>query len=298
MQQQFQSDKTEASHLPQIESVAALQTTAGIETEADKLTAQTVTEHLNKITKCAKSARRACVTGAVAISLCMMRTLSFVMQKSDPDKPWGYLFLFLTTMFVIIVVQVFASRLLLRMCSQAVPRFDAEEIAKLGGTKAIEPLFAALKVVSRKQRPAIHDALTSLLPQLRANDAHLLTSNMRNRIRTWLGEQVNTDWNVLCPDDMRIAALKALEQVGNTDDIPVVEKLANLKTRTPEQERVKQAAIECLPMLREHCGEAASAQTLLRASNAEDARPDTLLRAATGLPETSPAELLRGAKKP
>ena len=298
MQQQFQSDKTEASHLPQIESVADLQTPVGSETETDKLTAQNVTEHLNKITECAKSARRACVTGAVAISLCMMRTLSFVMQKSDPDKLWGYLFLFLTTMFVIIVVQVFASRLLLRMCSQAVPRFDAEEIAKLGGVKALEPLFAALKVVSRKQRPAIRDALTRLLPQLRANDAYLLTSNMRNRIRTWLGEQVNTDWNILCSDDLRIAALKALEQVGDTDDIPVVTRLANMHAQTSEQTRVKQAAIECLPMLKAHCGETAAARTLLRAANAEDARPETLLRAATSLPETASAELLRGTKQP
>ena len=168
----------------------------------------------------------------------------------------------------------------------------------MGGVKAVVPLLVAFQPASRKQRPAIRDALTSLLPQLRANDAYLLTSNMRNHIRTWLGEQVNTDWNVLCPDHLQIAALKALEQVGNTDDIEVVERLANMKTRTSAQEKVKHAAIECLPMLRSHCGEVAAARTLLRAANAEDARPETLLRAASSTTKASATELLRGTKKP
>lgn len=287
------SDKTEDSLPPQVESVSALQTTAGIETEADKLTAQTVTERLNDITKRASKARRAGTVGSIALWLCMTVALPSALRHLKPTSFLNFPYIILA-----LVVYVFAIHLLLRVCSQTIPRFDAQEIARMGGVKAVVPLLVAFQPASRKQRKEVEAALTMLLPQMKASDAHLLTSDARNQIQRWLGKYVNTAMDISCPDELRIAALKALEQVGNSDDIELVERLANLKARSPAKARVKQAAIECLPMLREHCGEVASARTLLRASNAEDARPDTLLRAATGLPETSPAELLRGAKKP
>ena len=66
----------------------------------------------------------------------------------------------------------------------------------------------------------------------------------------------------------------------------------------PEQAKIKQAAIECLPMLLANCGDVEAARTLLRASQAEDARPDTLLRPASQSAQTNPAELLRGSEPP
>ena len=293
MQQQFQSDKTEDSLPPQVESDAAPEALIGIEAEADKLTAQNVTERLNNISKRASKARRAGTVGSIALVVCMNRVLSFATHQVYPSSLLNYL-----VWFLVPAIFIFAIHLLLRVCSQTIPRFDAQEIARMGGVKAVVPLLVAFQPASRKQRKEVEAALTMLLPQMKASDAHLLTSDARNQIQRWLGKYVNTAMDISCPDKLRIAALKALEQVGNPDDIELVERLANLKARSPAKARVKQAAIECLPMLKVHCGEVASARTLLRASNAEDARPETLLRAASSTTKASAAELLRGTKKP
>ena len=293
MQQQFQSDKTEDSLPPQVESVAALQTTAGIETEADKLTAQTVTERLTEIENGSKRAIR---RFRIGVGMLGAWTLTGAIVLAHLAQLNLYV---LPVLFLIFAVQFIWLPLQLWICKRSAPKFDAADIAKQGGVQAIAPLFAAAQVIfPKKRRRAIMGALTTLLPRMKATDAHLLTPTARNRIRDWLSTMANTVLGHPCSDDLRIAALKALEQVGDTDDIPVVTRLANMHAQTSEQTRVKQAAIECLPMLRSHCGEVAAARTLLRAANAEDARPDTLLRAASSTTKASAAELLRGTKKP
>ena len=145
----------------------------------------------------------------------------------------------------------------------------------------------------KKQTQAIQAALTTLLPQMRASDAKLLTPFALRTIYMWLA--VPADYSTIdaYPDALRIASLKALEQVGDSSAIPYVERLATLQMITPVKAQLKQAAIECLPLLRANCGEVKAARTLLRASHAEDARPDTLLRPASGAGGAKPQELLR-----
>ena len=178
--------------------------------------------------------------------------------------------------------------------SRAVPMFDAAELAQIGGVQAIIPLFVSLKnPLSSKQTMAIESALTTLLPQMKAGDAKIITPIARQTIHKWLNSANDRNPTYFYPAPLRLAALKALEQVGDARDIQVVKRLAKMKPRTPEQEELKQAAIECLPMLRANCGEVEAARTLLRASHAEDARPDTLLRPASGAGQTAAQELLR-----
>ena len=183
--------------------------------------------------------------------------------------------------------------------SQDMPAFDADRMARLGGVKAIAPLFVALHSPLReKHEGVICDALTMLLPQMKASDAYLLAPAFRRIIHTWLNNAILLRGSNPKFEALYIAALKALEQVGDSSDIPYVVRVAKMKARTPEQEKIKQAAIECLPMLRANCGEVEAARTLLRASQSEDARPDTLLRPASGSGQTGSAELLRGSDSP
>ncbi len=293
MLNKFLTDKTEESQLLQRENGVPPATTVEIETETDTLTAESVTDSLNEITDGSKRARRLFRIGVGGLAAWTLGGV-VVFRGIDPLSPnlLPLLLLFFAVQFIWLPLQLW-------MCFRSAPKFDAGGIAGQGGVQAIIPLFAAAQVsFPKKHQRAIMSALTILLPQMKANDSHLLTPIARRRIHAWLGTKANTMFGYPCPDDLRIAALKALEQVGTSDDIEVVERLANIKARTPAQMRVKHAAIECLPMLREHCSDVASAQTLLRASNAEDSRPDTLLRAASGNPDTVTGELLRGARKP
>ena len=133
---------------------------------------------------------------------------------------------------------------------------------------------------------------------MKVSDAHLLTPVGRRLVHSWLNSPSGNQPVIQGADALRIAALKALEQVGDSTAIPIVERLAQIKPLTPGQAKVQQAAIECLPMLRANCGEVEAARTLLRASQADTARPDTLLRPATGAGQTDRNELLRADLTP
>lgn len=179
------------------------------------------------------------------------------------------------------------------------PKFDADELARLGGPASLPVLCAVYKVVQdSKRREEVRNAIKILLPQMKASDARLVTPAMRQTLHIWLGSWENLVGRTAFPDDLRIAALKALEQVGDAKSIPIVERLAQRLPRTDSETAVRKAALECLPMLRANCGEVDAARTLLRAAHAEDARPDTLLRPANGAAQTASRDLLRGAEPP
>ena len=179
------------------------------------------------------------------------------------------------------------------------PKFDATEIARLGGAKAVVPLFAVLENdLDNKQREAIRDALIPLLPQMKASDALLLTPAARHMLIAWISLNNDDKFVVQCAVDLRLSVLKALEQVGDSGAIPVVERLANRRLLCSGDKEIRQAAIECLPMLRANCGDVETARTLLRASQAEPTDSATLLRPVSHTPETNPAQLLRGSHSP
>ncbi len=96
----------------------------------------------------------------------------------------------------------------------------------------------------------------------------------------------------------RLAVLKALEQIGDTDAIPLVEHLANAKARTADQKALKAAAIKCLPLLLVNSTDVEATQTLLRASSPENAAPETLLHPVDFTPDPTPQQLLHAAETP
>jgi hypothetical protein len=94
--------------------------------------------------------------------------------------------------------------------------------------------------------------------------------------------------------DFYSAALKALQQVGDEKSLPIVEMLSRGDGMAAYYPGLKVQAAETLPFLRQRVEQTRANQTLLRASAAEEAGADTLLRAA--MPTASaddPAQLLR-----
>ena len=260
----------------------------------DAQAVQEITERLNDITKRANRAKRRFIIRMSVASVCVLLGMSAVRNLVNFPSPLYYLLL-----KCLLAGEFVALALLLIVWVHEAPKFNAEEIAHLSGVQAIPSLFAALQTpILLQQHRAIRDALVLLLPQMKASDAHLLTPLAKQMIKTWLTNTIEEHPLHRRPAVLCIATLKALEQVGDSSAIHIVGRVGLITPRTPELAQLKQAAVECLPMIVANCGEVEAARTLLRASHAQDARPDTLLRPASHAAQTNPAELLRGSEPP
>ena len=178
----------------------------------------------------------------------------------------------------------------------------AKKIARLEDIRAVGPLINSLGCEDGIMHYIAIEGLIRLLPLLKASDAERITPQQRTILCQVLAQpadipMLNTYGYIFRrPDEndirIRVAILKAFEQIGDQKVLPFVEALANGSARTAGQKQIKQAAEECLPALHLRVSQMQSSQTLLRASQAADASPETLLRAAVGS-ETAPDQLLR-----
>ncbi len=283
MQHEFQPEENQTPFT--VKPAAPLIT----ETEANAQAVADITKRLDEITRRANRVLSRTGSAVLIVMTCWLIAsclISFFFGPHNPARQ-GLVLPLGGAMVILLSLIILGGAL-------ASPRFDANEIARIGGVKAIAPLCVTLETsMPIKQRRAIHNALILLLPQLKVSEANLLPPITYRYIYSCL--RLNGDGTFVkrCPTDLRIAALKALEQVGDARAVPLVERLTKMRLRTQARLRVKQAAIECLPMLKANCGEVEAARTLLRASHAEAARPDTLLRPASGAGQTATQELLR-----
>lgn len=150
-------------------------------------------------------------------------------------------------------------------------------------------------------------ALIDVLPRLKADDAARLTDADRAGLMRELmvSPNINRDFRVYFSRRfdrqevaLRVAILKAMEQIGGAQELPLVSRLAQSgslsKWAAPPPEIVA-AARECLPFVEQRAGREIANRQLLRASSGDGAPESTLLRAAEGSRETPPDELLRAA---
>ncbi len=170
-----------------------------------------------------------------------------------------------------------------------------DELTRLGGRKAIPMLMEAQRSTAvRINREVVRANLLNCLPQMQAADAVLVTASDRHYLNEILRSYLlHTQSGRDLP--LALATLKAYAQVGNASAIPVVAQLADMKPRNESQRILKQAAQECLPLLRARVGGLEPEQTLLRASTSNTVTPDTLLRAAMPVTNAPESELLRAA---
>ena len=177
------------------------------------------------------------------------------------------------------------------------PKWSAEELTRVGGLQAVGTLIDLITAPKLpKQMTPLFAALTELLLRMKASDACLLTTEQRRLLHILLR---SANFPGLSPEvllSLRLAILKALEQIGDASAIPIVMSLTVGKARTENERALKAAAEACLPLLRANSGAVEATNTLLRASAQESAAPETLLRASEPAPDMNPKELLRAAE--
>jgi hypothetical protein len=167
----------------------------------------------------------------------------------------------------------------------------------------IGSLVEVLRVDDSQTRQVASLTLTQMLPRLKASDAHLLNEAQRTRllnvinlpVESPLYKDIRTLFRPAHNDkiDFHVAILKALEQVGDSKALPVVEKLAKGNPKTEGEQRIKEAAQNCLLFLQQRVQQQVYSQTLLRPAGIGPDDAETLLRPAEGAPETDHETLLR-----
>ena len=188
----------------------------------------------------------------------------------------------------------------------------AAELAKPMAVDSIGALVDAIRVENTQVRNLSKRALTGLLPQLKASNGDLLTEAHRDRLILLLTISPNDkgyrDLTELFSGsayrreiDVRVAILKAYEQVGGPKELPQVERLAKGQIhwqsmcRVPPE--VQQAANECLPYLQARTSEQRASEQLLRASSGNAIPADILLRPSDERPDATPEQLLRASER-
>ena len=278
----------------QIEGLVAPRATFATEVGTNDATVLCVTERLNEITRQSRLAESRYTLHAAQTGACALIGFGCAGKGLYSDN-WPLL----ATGILLCAVGLLALCGASLAYGQDTPTFDADEIARLGGTRAIPALFMALQSPLRERHEwAIYKALTMLLPFVTPGDANLLTLDNHRTIYKWLDSDGSLYTETHYPDALRVAALDALERIGYSSAIPYVERLTRLFVGTRGKAKVRQAAIDCLPILQANCAEVEAARTLLRASYYAETQPDTLLRPANGGADANPAELLRVAERP
>lgn len=148
---------------------------------------------------------------------------------------------------------------------------------------------------NRKTRGRAIDALTRLLPLMKASDAPLLKEPQRVMLRGILASRGYKGFGQYHDNAFMLSILKAFEQVGDWRSLPHVQKLAQ-QAKNPD---LRAAALECLPFLQALAEKHKPSENLLRASSASEAAgvaPETLLRPASATEEARPDTLLRAAE--
>jgi hypothetical protein len=163
-------------------------------------------------------------------------------------------------------------------------RQTTKEMAASADVRDIGAFIDAMKVDYAITRPA----LMRLLPEMRTSDSGLLQEHHRQMLRRIVGSRVVGRSS----SQFVIAILKAYEQVGDIDDIPVVEKIA-AGGGYGKYKQVRQAAEDCLPALRIVAPQHREQVTLLRASDLHNTNTVGLVRPVEANSDEDPNEMLR-----
>lgn len=161
-------------------------------------------------------------------------------------------------------------------------------LADFDDLRAVGPLLETRESEDANLKQLAQQSLLRLLPRLKSSDANLLDEVQLQCMGRALKSK---DFVFVC------AILKAMEQVGDEKHLELVQRLSKKETTNPIQLRIREAAQECEPYLRKRVEETQLANTLLRASQMEDA-PAILLRPVEYRPDTATHELLRPESAP
>jgi hypothetical protein len=162
------------------------------------------------------------------------------------------------------------------------------ELAALDDVRVIGPLIDAMDYGEEDTPDYILAGLARQLPSMKASDAGLLTERHRKILRQILAEQEEKKFTAL-----RVAILKALEQIGDSRDLKTVKSLAHPLIPMTGIAAVRDAARACLPYLETLAQAQRVRDSLLRPSSSIPQDPGVLLRPTTSGTIEDPYTLLR-----
>jgi hypothetical protein len=144
----------------------------------------------------------------------------------------------------------------------------------------------------------IRRAITRTLPQLRASDARLISDRTWSDMLRVLSAITEPNGRMRSREHVEFyeALIRAMEQIGDERALKPMERIANMRASSQARARLKQAAVECLPALRQRTRAATAPETLLRAAGSNSM--EELLRPSEGAVAHDPAILLRAGDNP
>ena len=153
-----------------------------LETEADARIARMVAERLERAARRSLRAERAYLYGSLLMIACALPLGCALPSLTASHDPLA------TALGRFLALLLFLPPILTYGAWMAVkPHFDADEITRVGGVKAVVPLIAMLQnTLPPNQERAVFTLLTLLLPRMKASDASLLTLAARQAIHSWL----------------------------------------------------------------------------------------------------------------
>jgi hypothetical protein len=215
----------------------------------------------------------------------LMLCVAFLLNSSWKLMPVMQAFFVITMANLLLPVMIGRMGYLSNQAKSAIKQLNlVPDLQSLGS------LIEAL--ASLDMREGAMKVLTTWLPQLHASDAPLLTEHHHRLLCQTLKRSGQTRFLFTRPTDRQfaIAVLKAFEQVGTSQAVPVVEYLSQ---KAADME-VRRAAEACLPFLQTRAEQEQNEQTLLRTSTSHVAATEELLRPTYGQNnEVNPEQLLR-----
>ena len=140
--------------------------------------------------------------------------------------------------------------------------------------------------MSAQIRGAAYRALDRLLPRLTREDGALVNDYHRKILRKFASSEPG----------LAVPTLKAWEQIGGKEELPIVEKLAKGDIFSQDTPKIRNAAADCLPYLRVNVEAEKQRETLLRASSQSEENESILLRPAASTQDGVDYQLLRPAE--
>jgi hypothetical protein len=167
-------------------------------------------------------------------------------------------------------------------------------LAQSNDVRLTGTLLDACCLLDGGARETVESELTRILPQLRASDSHLFTSQhlyllniqLQGKCLFW------SDMNTQKANHM-IAIMQAIGEIGDGKAIPIVQAIIDYKAPRPIQKHVQAAARECLEALNERAERESVGSRLLRAADSPVDDGDALLRPAHNSPTVPEQQLLR-----
>ncbi|HLV81998.1 MAG TPA: hypothetical protein VKT32_17040 [Chthonomonadaceae bacterium] len=197
-------------------------------------------------------------------SLCWIATLTLIVVSEE---------------YILTICFLFAASIILLVRLQEERSLLAKAFARFDDARNIPMLLECLNFTDGPARLAVSKALTRSLSYFTSEDASQIGPRQRERLCRLLTEATT---------EQSLAILKALERIGDKAALPYVQRLT-----TASDAALREAAEECLFSLQQSVEQQSIRQTLLRPSDAVEAKPETLLRPASKASEIVPQQLLR-----